>query len=1131
MTQNIELGPFTLQKPLQSGGMGQVWQALHRDQNIPVAIKFLADRKVAVDSRLEMRLLEEIHTIARLSHPHIIMVLDYGFVPENADPKFLPPNSPWLAMELCSGGHLLESPATTWSEARQIFSETLRALAYIHARGILHRDLKPANILLANKTDLRPGVKLADFGLAMDIKNQFEEKHTFGTPHYMAPEQTHSNKRIFQPATDLYALGCLAWVVLTGKPPFAAFGKKPKDILNAQRHINPPQLMARYPVPESLEGWLLKLLRKEPQNRFQTAAEAFRALPSEHEPLEAVGEGRLFPFLTPPTSSEETAPVTDLITQAYPENASADYTVEGSVEILPVTKEQKPVAWRDPHYHRPAPKLLGAGLSLMNLREVVFVGHEEEKDQLWRYLMDVIADPKPSGVLIAGAPGIGKMAVAHWWAVRAHEVGVGEYLHIRSTDSDDPYVAISKALAKHLRSDGLQGDDLQDHLSRTFFEGQILSRSEREGLQRYLDQPEELEKEKHRLRLTALALTTFSNNRPLFLLFDNNWDVPACMDTIQRINETTFLGPTPLIWVLVPEKYDSQPPADWLTFTLQPLSKNEMISLLDTYLPLHPVLQEKMVNLCAGKPFLLKQYLQQLVSEEALQPTGQGFDLKNPDHFSSEGPQENLWQNRITHLQTHAPQQYQALEIAGLLGDPLVPTLWQKICNELNIGFAHETAPSLVRQGLLLLTDDEDLTLAHPLLKQAIITQAKQEHRYRTLHAACAQVLETALGSSPKEQDQILGHWMQAEAWDEALSCLDRLIEKRFAHSKISALPPLLRQRKFLIDQLNIPMETIRYAKTLTYQLELARIQENSTELAKLAKTVLPKVRKGPWREIAFHVFSTLGLYRAQKHALKKAVTYYEEALRLCPDDEITKGLMTYHLADVAYERGDLEFAEKSYKLSEPLLGKHGWTKRQGDANYRLGDLAWLSGAGETAEQYWQTALGLYRQENNLRGESLIHNSRGELERRSGNFAKAEGHYLKAIELLQSMNASFNINLYKINLGLVLFGQQKFDKAIQHSEEAGYFFRTYDRIYLATICKLTVLLCQAALSPQKPQTATIQKVLEWFPENKAIDKDLLWLCGLAKDFFQRESLGALQSILESFCNQYQDLASPPIIPQ
>ena len=200
-----------------------------------------------------------------------------------------------------------------------------------------------------------------------------------------------------------------------------------------------------------------------------------------------------------------------------------------------------------------------------------------------------------------------------------------------------------------------------------------------------------------------------------------------------------------LIWVLVPQKYDAVPPEHWLSFTLQPLSKNEMISLLDTYLPLHPVLQEKIVSFCAGKPFLLKQYLQQLVSEEALHATGQGFDLKDPAHFSSTPPKDNLWQNRIKHLQGHAPKQYEALEIAAMLGDPLQPTLWRKLCTVLNIGDTLEMAPMLVRQGLLLLTDDEDLILAHPLLKQTITTKAQEEKRYKKLHAHCAQVLEAAL--------------------------------------------------------------------------------------------------------------------------------------------------------------------------------------------------------------------------------------------------------------------------------------------------------------------------------------------------------------------------------------------------
>ena len=120
---------------------------------------------------------------------------------------------------------MLHADISSWAQARRILSEVLRALAYIHARGILHRDLKPANILLTTDADLRPGIKLADFGLAMDLQNKSDEGQVFGTPHYMAPEQVSREQRIFQPATDLYSFGCLAWAILSGKPLFSGYGK------------------------------------------------------------------------------------------------------------------------------------------------------------------------------------------------------------------------------------------------------------------------------------------------------------------------------------------------------------------------------------------------------------------------------------------------------------------------------------------------------------------------------------------------------------------------------------------------------------------------------------------------------------------------------------------------------------------------------------------------------------------------------------------------------------------------------------------------------------------------------------------------------------------------------------------
>ena len=172
-------------------------------------------------------------------------------------------------------------------------------------------------------------------------------------------------------------------------------------------------------------------------------------------------------------------------------------------------------------------------------------------------------------------------------------------------------------------------------------------------------------------------------------------------------------------------------------------------------------------------------------------------------------------------------------------------------------------------------------------------------------YTRCGKTLEGILGSSPQEHDQVLGHWMQAEEWGAALETLDRLIEKRFAHSQLSALPPLLRQRGFLIGQLKVPVEEILFAKTLTYRLELARLQENSTRLVRLAKILLPKSSERVRGVNPFHVFSH-SAFTALKNTRFKELAIFLKPFRWLPTTKSPKVLMTYHLADVAFERGDL---------------------------------------------------------------------------------------------------------------------------------------------------------------------------------------------------------------------------------
>ncbi|MCA9573025.1 MAG: protein kinase, partial [Myxococcales bacterium] len=153
-----KLGAFALGRELGRGAYGTVWSATHEELGTPAAIKVLhaAARSTAI--------LREAQMVARLDHPHIVALFDQGVV--QAADGLGTPGEPYLVMERCSGGALGSQQAhvRSWPVLRSIALDLLDALAHAHARGIVHRDLKPANVLVATPADLRPGVRLVDFG-------------------------------------------------------------------------------------------------------------------------------------------------------------------------------------------------------------------------------------------------------------------------------------------------------------------------------------------------------------------------------------------------------------------------------------------------------------------------------------------------------------------------------------------------------------------------------------------------------------------------------------------------------------------------------------------------------------------------------------------------------------------------------------------------------------------------------------------------------------------------------------------------------------------------------------------------------------------------------------------------------
>ncbi|MDA2811378.1 serine/threonine-protein kinase [Nocardiopsis sp. RSe5-2] len=255
-------GRYQLDEQIGSGGMGTVWRATDTLLNRPVAVKLLHPAQMAEPTSRE-RFRTEGRITAGLSHPGIAQVYDYGEQDDRA----------YLIMELVPGEPLSSilkrneglEPGVTLD----ILSQSAAALAAAHARGVVHRDIKPGNLLVTDDGT----VKLTDFGIARGDQSVTltQTGMVMGTAQYISPEQ--ASGRPATHASDIYALGVVAYECLAGQPPFTA--DSPLALALAHTREPPP------PLPEHLPGPLTDLvealLAKDPAERPESAGEVARA--------------------------------------------------------------------------------------------------------------------------------------------------------------------------------------------------------------------------------------------------------------------------------------------------------------------------------------------------------------------------------------------------------------------------------------------------------------------------------------------------------------------------------------------------------------------------------------------------------------------------------------------------------------------------------------------------------------------------------------------------------------------------------------------------------------------------------------------------------------------------------------
>jgi predicted Ser/Thr protein kinase/type II secretory pathway pseudopilin PulG len=276
---------YIIVKEVGRGGMGVVYQARQENLNRVVAVKMMVGG-VHASEEGKQRFLKEAKAAARLNHPNIVAIHDWG---EDG-------GLPYFSMDYIEGKTLAQisrdKPLPHHAVA-EIICALARAMHYAHTQGVLHRDLKPSNVLV----DAEGVPRLTDFGLAREMGEGTQLTGTgqfLGTPGFLPPEQASAKSGIIGPASDVYGLGAILYFLLTGRAPFVA--ETFEEMLQQLYHADPisPRLL-NASVPPDLETICLKCLEKEPAQRYISAQELVDDLGrfQRHEPIRARPAGAL----------------------------------------------------------------------------------------------------------------------------------------------------------------------------------------------------------------------------------------------------------------------------------------------------------------------------------------------------------------------------------------------------------------------------------------------------------------------------------------------------------------------------------------------------------------------------------------------------------------------------------------------------------------------------------------------------------------------------------------------------------------------------------------------------------------------------------------------------------------------
>ena len=958
--------------------MGEVYRATDPSGAV-VALKVLKP-ELAVQPEVRRRFTREARAAAKLDHPHIVPLLDFGSV----GGEF------YLVMELVTGGSLAswrDNPPDGETLLATI-DQVLAALAYAHSRGVVHRDLKPENVLITFGTDGLPVAKVLDFGVVffrderdLDISGV---QALVGTPAYMAPEQALHLADV-SPATDLYSVGVMLFELLTAERPYSGKGAAGMVVAHVNQPIPSPTLRSGYGCDGNLDGLMERFLAKDPLDRFLFASDARRALASVRV------FGSAGPTLRPVLRAD---------------TGSADVTLDAGVDRTP--------DWlRAPE----APELSGSAYRLFGLKEPPFTARIDTLQTTRAAALEAVGATGVGAVLLAGEMGMGKTRLLAQLRESLEERGLMQvWSGVYDGRPEGSDVGYRQAIRRGLGVSGLNPSELRVRIEQLLERQGVTDTWERDALCELL-LPDQgvadrlLLREETIFALVRRVLTRACCERPVLLALDNvhlsdgeslrllNWLVSSRQATESWFAVATYR----------PEHARAGTPfadaartisANIDTLRLDRLGLDEISEIVTRTVPIGDEIANVIAMRSFGNPMFAVELVRHLVDSGRLEGFGEEpsaaevlTDLPNAVGV--------LLDRRLDEAATspHADERtidvWESLAFVGLRFDEsLAAAVLERSRTglELHLGTALEVA---VMYGILVEDNAQEFRFESGLLRDSLLGRAREGGRealhHRRAADAKAEIYESRLGEQAME---IARHYQVSEDLREAVRFATVAAEHASAGRRYAAALDAYHSLQALGAGLDNDPDVIEFA------------------LLGLAETYLGLAQSEDAQRFAT---------AARDHAIDHGRPVPAESTRL--------------LAEVARFAGEMRQSRDLYRLARASFVSAGDAAGVARTEFGHGKLELADGRPHAAEQLFRAARDRFEALGDRTGEAETLRELARTALTIGLHTEAEGISKKAFQRFKDAQDRRGGALCLMTLGEVALATE------EHAAAAAFFAR------------------------------------------------------------------------------------------